>query len=81
MQGAQKIQTAYSTIGTYSQAYVASMLEVHHETRQLRGNLRKQHRVWMDFYATIFRVCFSSQLLSVHCFDHMHAVQFCIDLY
>lgn len=54
--GAQKIQTAYSTIGTDSQAYVASMLEVHHETRQLRENLRKQHRVWMDFYATIFRL-------------------------
>ena len=57
MQGTQKIQTAYSTIDTDAQTYVASMLEVHHESRQLRENLRKQHRIWMDFYATVFRVC------------------------
>lgn len=56
MQGTQKVQTAYSTIETDAQAYVGSMLEVHHESRQLRENLRKQHRIWMDFYATIFRV-------------------------
>lgn len=56
MQGTQKVQTAYSTIETDAQAYVGSMLEVHHESRQLRENLCKQHRIWMDFYATIFRV-------------------------
>ena len=66
VQGTQKIQTAYTTIDTDAQAYIASMLELHHESKQLRENLRKQHRIWMDFYATIFRV---SSYLSVH----MHA--------
>lgn len=55
-QGTQNIQTAYSTIDTDAQAYIASMLELHHESKQLRENLRKQHRIWMDFYATIFRL-------------------------
>ncbi|KAL0038895.1 hypothetical protein WJX77_000929 [Trebouxia sp. C0004] len=55
-QGTQKIQTAYTTIDTDAQAYIASMLELHHESKQLRENLRKQHRIWMDFYATIFRL-------------------------
>lgn len=66
VQGTQKIQTAYTTIDTDAQAYIASMLELHHESKQLRENLRKQHRIWMDFYATIFRV---SSYLSMH----MHA--------
>jgi len=66
MQGTQKIQTAYTTIDTDAQAYIASMLELHHETKQLRENLRKQHRIWMDFYATIFRVSFYLSM-------HMHA--------
>lgn len=56
LQGTQKVQTAYSTIDTDAQAYVVSMLELHHESSQLRDNLRRQHRIWMDFYATIFRV-------------------------
>ncbi|KAL3162112.1 hypothetical protein ABBQ32_009825 [Trebouxia sp. C0010 RCD-2024] len=55
-QGTQKVQTAYDTIETDAQAYVLSMLELHHESSQLRNNLRKQHRIWMDFYATVFRV-------------------------
>lgn len=55
-QGTQKVQTAYDTIETDAQAYVLSMLELHYESSQLRNNLRKQHRIWMDFYATIFRV-------------------------
>lgn len=32
------------------------MLELHHESSQLRNNLRRQHRIWMDFYVTIFKV-------------------------
>ena len=56
LQGTQRVQTAYSTIDTDAQAYVMSMLELHHESSQLRDNLRRQHRIWMDFYATIFRV-------------------------
>ncbi|DBA78504.1 TPA: hypothetical protein ACH3X2_007992 [Trebouxia sp. C0005] len=64
-QGTQKIQTAYTTIDTDAQAYIASMLELHHESKQLRENLRKQHRIWMDFYATIFRVS-SYSYLSMH---------------
>lgn len=55
-QGTQKVQTAYNTIETDAQAYVLSMLELHHESSQLRNNLRKQHRIWMDFYATVFRL-------------------------
>lgn len=77
VQGTQKVQTAYNTIETDAQAYVLSMLELHHESSQLRNNLRKQHRIWMDFYATVFRVspfmstllCFSVKA-GVDCIDH-----------
>ena len=80
LQGTQKVQTAYFNIDTDAQAYVASMLEVHHESRQLRANLRKQHRIWMDFYATIFRVqplCFGlfTMLLSLSWLDVKEAVE------
>ena len=56
LQETQKVQTAYDTIETDAQAYVLSMLELHRESSQLRNNLRRQHRIWMDFYATIFKV-------------------------
>lgn len=83
--GTQKVQTAYVNIDTDAQAYVASMLEVHHESRQLRANLRKQHRIWMDFYATIFRLWDARQncCAAVHSFPRfpdLLAISSCVTI-
>lgn len=47
----------HAVVATEAQKYVASMFEVHSEVQQLRDNLREQHRVWIDFYSTVFGVC------------------------
>ena len=47
----------HAAMATEAQKYIASMLEVHTEVGQLRDNLREQHRIWLDFYSTVFHVC------------------------
>ena len=43
-------------MATEAQKYIASMFEVHTEVGQLRDNLQEQHRIWLDFYSTVFHV-------------------------
>ena len=46
----------YAVVATEAQKYIASMFEVHSEVGQLKVNLREQHRIWLDFYSTVFHV-------------------------
>ena len=56
VQGTDKVKKLHAAVATEAQKYVASMFVVHGEVQQLRDNLREQHRVWLDFYSTVFRV-------------------------
>ncbi|KAL3133433.1 hypothetical protein ABBQ38_007298 [Trebouxia sp. C0009 RCD-2024] len=55
-QGSEKVKKMHAAVATQAQKYVASMSEVHSEVGQLRDNLREQHRIWLDFYSTVFHV-------------------------
>lgn len=46
----------HAAVGTESQKYVATIFEVYAEVQRLRDNLREQHRIWIDFYASVFKV-------------------------
>ena len=46
----------HAVVATEAQKYIASMFEVHSEVGQLKDNLREQHRIWIDFYSTVFHV-------------------------
>ena len=46
----------HAAVATEAQKYIASMYEVHGGVQQLRDNLREEHRIWTDFYSTVFRV-------------------------
>lgn len=63
-QGSEKVKKLRAVVATEAQKYVASMFEVHSEVGQLRDNLREQHRVWLDFYSTVFHVW---HCLLIHC--------------
>ena len=56
IQGSEKVKKLRAEVATEAQRYVASMVEVHSEVGQLRDNLREQHRIWLDFYSTVFHV-------------------------
>lgn len=56
IQGSEKVKKMHAAVATQAQKYVASMSEVHSEVGQLRDNLREQHRIWLDFYSTVFHV-------------------------
>ena len=56
VQGNDKVRKLHAVVATEAQEYVASMAEVQGEVQQLRDNLREQHRIWVDFYSTIFKV-------------------------
>ena len=56
MQGSDKVKKLHAVVATQAQKYIASMFEVHSEVGQLKDNLREQHRIWLDFYSTVFHV-------------------------
>lgn len=56
VQGSDKVKRLHAATATEAQKYIASMFEVHTEVGQLRDNLREQHRIWLDFYSTVFHV-------------------------
>ena len=56
VQGSDKVKKLHGAVATEAQKYIASMFEVHREVQQLRNNLREQHRIWIDFYSTVFGV-------------------------
>lgn len=45
-----------AAVGTETQKHIAIIFEVHAEVQQLRDNLRGQHCIWTDFYASVFKV-------------------------
>lgn len=55
----------YAVVATEAQKYIASMFEVHSDIGQLKVNLREQHRIWLDFYSTVFHV----SMLGCSCVD------------
>ena len=55
-QGTEAMKKYHAAVGTESQKYVATIFEVYAEVQRLRDNLREQHRIWIDFYASVFKV-------------------------
>lgn len=72
VQGTDSMKRYHSAVGTEAQKYVATIFEVYSEVSQLRDNLREQHRIWVDFYASVFKVTttwalvFTGQLAQPH---------------
>lgn len=76
MQGSDKVKKLHAVVATEAQKYIASMFEVHSEVGQLKDNLREQHRIWVDFYSTVFHVsmfgdcmCFTQYVLAFASFS------------
>jgi len=65
VQGTETMKRFHAAVGTEAQKYVATIFEVYAEVQRLRDNLREQHRIWIDFYASVFKVCTYFQLCPV----------------
>ena len=68
------MKTYHAAVGTESQKYVATIFEVYAEVQRLRDNLREQHRIWIDFYASVFKVNRSNNASMHTVYDEVHMV-------